>query len=90
MCHICLADPSGKVRARIEETCEGQITEAPRGASGFGYDPVFVAAPHLSEREPPTFAELTAEQKDQVSHRGKAMRKLVAFLKRHLPSDAGP
>jgi XTP/dITP diphosphohydrolase len=56
---------------------EGRITEAPRGSGGFGYDPVF----ELSERSV-TVAELPAAEKNQLSHRGKALRGLVAQLTR--------
>jgi len=56
---------------------EGRITEAPRGSSGFGYDPIF----ELSQRSV-TVAELPAAEKNQLSHRGKAVRGLVAQLTR--------
>jgi XTP/dITP diphosphohydrolase len=55
--------------------CEGHITVAPRGTSGFGYDPVFVP---LTEEDGAarTFAEMPAEEKNAVSHRGRALAKL--------------
>jgi len=53
----------------------GEILEAPRGSCGFGYDPVFYL-PALEK----TFAELPAEEKNQLSHRGKAFRRLLAAL----------
>lgn len=56
---------------------EGRITEAPRGCGGFGYDSIF----ELSQRSV-TVAELSAAEKNQLSHRGKAMRGLVAQLTR--------
>jgi len=56
---------------------EGRITEAPRGSGGFGYDPIF----ELSQRSV-TVAELPAAEKNQLSHRGKALRGLVAQLTR--------
>ena len=56
---------------------EGRITEAPRGSGGFGYDPIF----ELAQRSV-TVAELRAAEKNQLSHRGKAMRGLVAQLTR--------
>jgi XTP/dITP diphosphohydrolase len=56
---------------------EGRITEAPRGSGGFGYDPVF----ELSQRSV-TVAELPAAEKNQLSHRGQALRGLVAQLTR--------
>jgi XTP/dITP diphosphohydrolase len=56
---------------------EGRITEAPRGSGGFGYDPIL----ELSQRSV-TVAELPAAEKNQLSHRGKALRGLVAQLTR--------
>jgi XTP/dITP diphosphohydrolase len=57
-------------------TWEGRITEAPRGAGGFGYDPVFL----VPERGC-TSAELPAEVKNALSHRGQALRRLVEALR---------
>ena len=58
--------------------CFGTIAYAPQGDNGFGYDPVFVVEGGK------TFAELTAEEKDAVSHRGAALRKLKAALRETL------
>ena len=55
---------------------DGTIATAPRGEGGFGYDPVFVPG----EMAPQTFAELTAEDKNRISHRGRALRALVRQL----------
>ncbi|MBL7717186.1 MAG: RdgB/HAM1 family non-canonical purine NTP pyrophosphatase [Flavipsychrobacter sp.] len=63
----------------FEGTCMGTILEEKRGDKGFGYDPVFV--PEGYEQ---TFAELPLEVKNNISHRGKAMRKMVAFLEEQL------
>jgi XTP/dITP diphosphohydrolase len=59
----------------FEGICEGAIISVPRGAKGFGYDPVFV--PEGSNK---TFAEMSMEEKNGFSHRKKALDKLVAFL----------
>jgi XTP/dITP diphosphohydrolase len=56
--------------------CTGRILEAPRGSNGFGYDPLF-----LSDELGKTFGEATAEEKDRVSHRGRALRGLAQALK---------
>ena len=56
--------------------CEGSITETPTGTDGFGYDPIF--RPDGFDR---SFAQMTAEEKNSVSHRGRALRKLIEFLK---------
>jgi XTP/dITP diphosphohydrolase len=61
--------------ALVEGACAGTILEEPRGESGFGYDPLF-----LSDDLGRTFAEVTPEDKDAVSHRGRAFRALVTLL----------
>ncbi len=59
----------------FEGTCEGRIALAPRGASGFGYDPLFIPLGHEE-----TFAELGEEVKNRLSHRAKALAKLKRWL----------
>jgi XTP/dITP diphosphohydrolase len=71
---VYLANP-GAVPVTVEGTCAGRILEAPRGAGGFGYDPYF-----FSEELGKTFGEATPEEKDGVSHRGRALRALVETL----------
>lgn len=63
-------------------TWEGRITLEPRGESGFGYDPVFFVPTHNC-----TSAELAPEVKNQLSHRGQALRRLVAALGHNLPAE---
>jgi len=65
-CAIALAEPGGYCRV-VEGTIEGVVAESPRGTGGFGYDPIFLL-PELGR----TFAELTTEQKNRISHRGRA------------------
>jgi XTP/dITP diphosphohydrolase len=65
-------------------TCEGLIAKEPRGSQGFGYDPVF----YLPDRDR-TMAEISKEEKNAISHRGKAMRRLKEKLKDLLRADAG-
>ena len=60
----------------FEGVVNGTIREIPTGTEGFGYDPVFEPEGYLQ-----TFAEMSMEQKNQISHRAIAMRKLIAFLK---------
>jgi XTP/dITP diphosphohydrolase len=69
-CVAALALPEGR-ELHAEGTCEGTLVSKPRGTGGFGYDPIFVPAGW--DR---TFAELTDEQKDRISHRGLALRAL--------------
>jgi XTP/dITP diphosphohydrolase len=58
-------------------SCEGRLAHEPRGAGGFGYDPAFVPEAVADDR---TMAELDPEEKDAISHRGRAARKLAAYL----------
>ncbi|MGH2650096.1 MAG: non-canonical purine NTP pyrophosphatase, partial [Actinomycetota bacterium] len=60
-----------------EGVCEGSLLSKPRGSGGFGYDPIFVPAGW--DR---TMAELTSEEKDRISHRGRAFRALGELLAR--------
>lgn len=60
---------------QVDGSCEGRILRAPEGSDGFGYDPLFWYAPFEK-----TFASLTPEEKNAVSHRGKAMRKFAEEL----------
>jgi XTP/dITP diphosphohydrolase len=65
----------GQILATVEGVVEGKIAERPRGSHGFGYDPIFI--PDGFEQ---TFAELSEELKNEISHRAKAIRKLQAKL----------
>lgn len=62
----------------FEGTVEGEITRERRGTGGFGYDPVFLASGH--DR---TFAEIPLSEKNTISHRARAMRKLLEFLREY-------
>ena len=66
----------GEVAKQFDGTVEGAIVHPARGESGFGYDPVFVPAGYKK-----TFAELPADVKNQLSHRGEAMRQTLEFLR---------
>lgn len=61
---------------KFEGSCGGVILEAPRGTGGFGYDPLF-----LSDDLGKTFGEASAEEKDRISHRGRALEQLIAWLR---------
>ncbi|MCX7623520.1 MAG: RdgB/HAM1 family non-canonical purine NTP pyrophosphatase [Thermomicrobium sp.] len=76
---IALVTPDGR-EALAEGTVEGTIAETPRGEQGFGYDPIFVPLSH--ER---TFAEMTMEEKNRLSHRARALERAVAILKTWVP-----
>ncbi len=72
MCTVCCTYPDGK-EIVVNGTCEGKIGYAPRGDGGFGYDPVFMVGDK-------SFAELTSEEKDKISHRGNALKALAEAL----------
>ena len=77
VCAVAIAAPLAQVRV-VQSVCEGQIIRMPRGASGFGYDPIFVPMGYDK-----TFAELGDEIKNQISHRAKALgqaRKLLSEM----------
>jgi XTP/dITP diphosphohydrolase len=72
--YVCaLAYVNGHEELLVEGRCEGTLTSKPRGSGGFGYDPAFVPADDDSGR---TMAELSPEEKDAISHRGRAARAL--------------
>ncbi len=75
-CAVAVARPDGEIALEVEARALGTILNAPRGQGGFGYDPIFWL-PELNR----TFAELTPEQKHQVSHRGRAFAQLVPQLR---------
>ena len=90
-CVISIAVPSGPALT-YEGRCEGEITLEPKGKSGFGYDPVFFC-PQFDK----TFAELSSEEKNRVSHRGKALQevveefeKIIVWLESHLAEAKPP
>ena len=65
----------GRVLAVVSDFAEGTLTKEPRGTDGFGYDPIF-----FFEQLGRTYAEITCEEKNRYSHRGKAFRKALAVL----------
>jgi XTP/dITP diphosphohydrolase len=75
-CVAVLAMPDGE-QIHAEAECEGGLIGTPRGTAGFGYDPIFVPAGWDA-----TMAELSDEQKDRISHRGRALRALAEVLER--------
>ena len=74
ICCLCLANPE-RILIETEGTLEGLIADEPLGENGFGYDPIFFV-PHLNK----TVAQLTREEKNAISHRGNAIRKLKPLL----------
>ena len=75
-CFVALTGPDGSESTKVfSGICEGRIAETPSGAGGFGYDPIF----YLPDQGC-TMADLTAERKHQISHRGKVLAALGDFL----------
>lgn len=75
VCCVALAFPDGDVK-KFFGSVEGIVGREPKGNSGFGYDPVF-----YPEGQSKTFAEMSSDDKDALSHRGRALREFVIFLK---------
>lgn len=81
---LAVADPSGLIRLEVEGYCPGEILDAPRGQSGFGYDPVFLV-PDLGL----TFAEMDKATKAATGHRGRAFALLEPRLRQLLEAQQG-
>jgi XTP/dITP diphosphohydrolase len=75
VCHISLADPSGQILVDVEDYCRGRIRREYAGTAGFGYDPLFEIVEYHR-----TFGELGLEVKSILSHRSRAVRRLVPLL----------
>ncbi len=73
-CALCLARPNGSTATYLGQA-DGEIAPAPRGGQGFGYDPIFIPLGHAG-----TFAELSAAEKDRISHRARAFAQLASVL----------
>ena len=83
VCVIALVDPATGAETTFTGECRGRMAPGRRGTRGFGYDPVFLPDEVPDGR---TMAELTDEEKDAISHRGRALRALV----RHLEGSQAP
>lgn len=73
-CALAVALPNGKVLNEVDGICEGMLLHAPLGEGGFGYDPLF-----WSTELHKGMAEASMQEKNKISHRGKAIRKLAAL-----------
>jgi XTP/dITP diphosphohydrolase len=88
ICGAALADPSGEAVAEEGRT-EGWITFHPRGDQGFGYDPIFVPWAEFSstewiDRKARTLAQFSADEKNHISHRARALHEIAASLRERL------
>ncbi len=77
-CAVALSAPNGRQIYRAEGRVDGSIGHEARGTNGFGYDPLFLPA----ETPGRTFAEITSAEKNQLSHRGRALARLRPLLER--------
>ena len=91
-CALCVAQPDGKVLNEVDGICDGMLLHEPLGENGFGYDPLFIPADcgvGKTDKRPNTenrsYAQLTPDEKDAISHRGNAL----AELEKQLPSFLG-
>ena len=75
VCVACHFDPATGRTAHFRGEAPGRILERPRGEGGFGYDPLF-----LDDRTGRSYAELTSDEKNRISHRGRAFRALLRWL----------
>lgn len=78
-CCMTLLNPRGEVAFSYTGVCEGSIIDGQRGANGFGYDPIF-----LLKGSNRTMAELSEDDKNKVSHRGKALSQVLKYLQNYL------
>jgi XTP/dITP diphosphohydrolase len=86
VCALAYVEPGGREEL-VHGRCEGVLAHEPRGSGGFGYDPAFVPDDYGDGR---TMAELTPEEKDAISHRGRAARALVRRLREVEEKEAAP
>jgi XTP/dITP diphosphohydrolase len=84
VCSLALADPAGTIVAEAAGACRGRIIDEPRGANGFGYDPLFLIREYHR-----TFGEFSALVKHQLSHRSRAFARLRPTLAR-IAAGGGP
>lgn len=84
VCAVAYTDPDGTEHV-LRDTMEGTLVSQPRGGNGFGYDPIFV-----TDGNTRTNAELSAAEKDAISHRGKAVRAMLQWLVGSGLVDKGP
>lgn len=84
VCAMTIVNPDGKIVFQTRGECHGEIAKKQSGTNGFGYDPVFIPTLSLqSQVQEVTIAELSEEEKNKISHRGKALRNVLEFLKNY-------
>jgi XTP/dITP diphosphohydrolase len=78
VCVVAYVDPEARDEQLFVGECTGRLADAARGSGGFGYDPAFLPDEYPNGR---TMAELTDDEKDAISHRGRAVRALATWLR---------
>jgi XTP/dITP diphosphohydrolase len=81
-CAMAISDKNGDIKFLAEGICNGEIALSPSGTNGFGYDPVFIP-----EEFKQTFGELPDKIKQKISHRARALEKIIAFLSKNPASE---
>ena len=82
VCAMTLVDADGNILFQTRGECHGEIAKEQSGVNGFGYDPVFL----IGEK---TMAEMSEEEKNEISHRGIALRKVLEYLEKFPPLGEG-
>lgn len=78
ICSMTLINPDGEVAFKCEGICKGHIIKEAKGTNGFGYDPIF-----MPEEYNQTIAELSEDEKNKISHRSKALTKVINYIKQN-------
>ena len=76
VCTVSISNPRGEIQFRSQGFCNGSISHGPKGSNGFGYDPVFIPEGFYK-----TFGELDEAVKHKLSHRAKALKKIIEYLR---------
>ncbi|CAN5704535.1 XTP/dITP diphosphatase [soil metagenome] len=82
VCAIAISDEKGEIRFLANGVCAGKIALTPSGTNGFGYDPIFI--PDGFEQ---TFGELSSKTKQKISHRARAIKKIIRYLRDFIASS---
>lgn len=81
VCAMTIVNQNDEIVFQTRGECHGEIARKQSGTNGFGYDPVFIPTlSHQEQGQKITIAELSEEEKNKISHRGKALRNVLAFL----------
>ena len=80
VCAMTLVDENGNILFQTRGECHGRIATEQFGGNGFGYDPIFI--PDSNKGKSLTMAEMSEEEKNEISHRGKALRNVIEYLKK--------